>query len=242
VSISKKYLSVVMIKKFQRFVESISGTELVGPMGPNYGNTQLKHKPNSKDINVIYSEIFGKVVTEDEYQDLYNQYLKSNGNAPLNGFNLQNLETVLSKLNESINTEDISEYFLDLSDLGARIEFDEDFDGNGTPCVEIELIGGWSPYKNDDVYQFILDIHKISEDLETYYNDVMLKGFHAKRESKLLPLLKKIKISPSNYTKNQFQRLEDIHGLTITDITFSYSEYADSPSYPMFRIKFEKNN
>ena len=51
-----------MIKKFKQFNEEISGTELVGPIGPAYGETGLQNKTiNSHDTNVIYSEMDSKI-------------------------------------------------------------------------------------------------------------------------------------------------------------------------------------
>lgn len=85
-----------MIKKFKEFNESISGRELVGPVGPNYGNTKLKNKTlNIGDTSVIFSEITDKMYTYDDYQNLYQDYLKSGG-TPLHGFDKENLEKVLS--------------------------------------------------------------------------------------------------------------------------------------------------
>lgn len=89
-----------MIKKYQSFIESISGTELVGKhMGPNYPENELPSTIKSKDTEVIYSDVYGKIVSQNEYGDLYNDYLKKGG-SPLQGFNLENLDIVLSKLNE----------------------------------------------------------------------------------------------------------------------------------------------
>jgi hypothetical protein len=52
--------------------EEISGTELVGPMGPAYGETGLQNKTiNNSDTNVIYSELGNRIYTEDEYVQLY---------------------------------------------------------------------------------------------------------------------------------------------------------------------------
>jgi len=48
--------------------------------------------------DVIYSDLFGKAVTYDDYQNLYNDYLKKGG-SPLQGFNLENLDKVLGVLN-----------------------------------------------------------------------------------------------------------------------------------------------
>jgi hypothetical protein len=48
--------------------------------------------------DVIFSDLFGKAVTYDDYQNLYNDYLKKGG-TPLQGFNLENLDKVLGVLN-----------------------------------------------------------------------------------------------------------------------------------------------
>lgn len=89
-----------MIKKFKQFLnEEISGTELVGPVGPAFGETRLQNKTiNSHDTNVIYSDIDGNFYTIDEYNELYNDYLK-NGGSPLDGFSKENIDEILSFLN-----------------------------------------------------------------------------------------------------------------------------------------------
>lgn len=86
-----------MIKRFREFNEAISGTEITVSMGPNYGPVNLPHLPMKKDTDVIYSDNYGKMYTQDQYQGIYLDYLKM-GNPPLDGFNLKNLEIVLSKL------------------------------------------------------------------------------------------------------------------------------------------------
>ena len=237
-----------MIKKFNEFNESISGTELIGSMGPNYGPTNLPHKPNSKYTDIIYSDNFGKAVTYDEYQDLYQQYLKKGG-SPIHGFNLTNLESILLKLNESleIDQEEILDCFIDISDLGARVEFDEDFDGSGTPCLEIELIGGYEQYENYDGYDFIIDMYNISTELMGLSLNSTLNSTsrsYLKNREKLKNKSLKEKINLEKYTeltRNQFSRFENSFGLIVTDITFQFSEYGNSPSFPMYRIKFERN-
>lgn len=85
-----------MIKRFKEFNEAISGTELVGPVGPNYGDTQIKNKTISgNDTSVIYSDLTGEIYTYDDYNSIYQEYLKKGGE-PLHGFNLENLERILS--------------------------------------------------------------------------------------------------------------------------------------------------
>ena len=89
-----------MIKKFLQFINEISGTELVGPVGPAYGETRLQNKTiNVNDTDVIYSDIGGRIYTMDEYNQLYQDYLKSGG-GPLNGFNKENLEKMIVFLQE----------------------------------------------------------------------------------------------------------------------------------------------
>lgn len=84
---------------FIEYNEAISGTELVGPVGPSYGDTKLINKTiNSHDTDVIYCELDGNFWTPDKYNELYNEYLKKNGK-PLHGFSLKNIETILSFLN-----------------------------------------------------------------------------------------------------------------------------------------------
>ena len=86
------------IKNYKSFLEAISGTELIGHMGPNYGEEVNSPMKSVGLVDIIYSDIFGKAVTYDEYQGLYFNYLK-NGGTPLQGFNLENLDKVLGSLN-----------------------------------------------------------------------------------------------------------------------------------------------
>jgi len=88
-----------MIKKFHQFIkEEISGTELVGPVGPAYGETRLQNKTiDDGDTNVIYSDLDSKFYTFDEYNYLYQDYLKQGGK-PLHGFNKENIDTILQFL------------------------------------------------------------------------------------------------------------------------------------------------
>ena len=93
-----------MIKNFSDFIknikESVSGTELVGPVGPGYGETRLQNKTiTSYDTDVIYSELGGRIYTIDEYNQMYQDYLKAGG-SPLNGYNSENLEAIIFFFNE----------------------------------------------------------------------------------------------------------------------------------------------
>lgn len=88
----------MIIKKFNLFIEAISGAEIpVGPgnIGPAYGNQVLDIGIDAKDTGVLFSETTGKYYTLYEYQELYNAYLKDGGKENLKDFTKDNLETLL---------------------------------------------------------------------------------------------------------------------------------------------------
>lgn len=82
-----------MIKKFKDFI--IEEFSLVGSMGPAYGKQEIPNTINKSHTNVILSDIDNKFYTEDDYQYLYNEYLKKGGK-PLTGFSKENLELILT--------------------------------------------------------------------------------------------------------------------------------------------------
>jgi hypothetical protein len=86
----------MMIKKFKDFInEEISGTELVGPIGPGYGETGLQNKTvTSHDTTVIFCDLDSKFYTIDEYNNIYGEYLKKGGK-PLSGFSLENIIEII---------------------------------------------------------------------------------------------------------------------------------------------------
>ncbi len=88
----------MMIKTFRQFInEEVSGTELVGPVGPAYGETRLQNKTvTSHDTNVIYCDLDSKFYTIDDYNNIYQEYLK-NGGKPLDGFSLDNIIKIIEK-------------------------------------------------------------------------------------------------------------------------------------------------
>jgi len=90
-----------VIKSFKQFIkEEVSGTELIGPVGPAYGETRLQNKTvDFHSTNVILSEIDNKFYTVDEYNTIYSEYLKSGGEPLPEGFNRENLDTVISHMN-----------------------------------------------------------------------------------------------------------------------------------------------
>lgn len=80
-----------------QFKEAISGLELVGHMGPNYGDPVSPNTLAKQDTDVLYSELTQSFYTKDEFDELYSQYL-SKGGKPLHGFNKQNLDIICAKL------------------------------------------------------------------------------------------------------------------------------------------------
>jgi len=88
-----------MVKKWIEFIKEISGTEMVGPVGPAYGETRLQNKTiSSNDTEVIYCDLNDKFYTVDEYNDLYNDYLKQSGPPLATGFNKENIDTIIDYL------------------------------------------------------------------------------------------------------------------------------------------------
>ena len=89
------------IKTFDNFINEVSGTELVGKeMGMGFGTTPLDNNTiSSSDTSVIFSDINNTIYTLDDYNQLYQDYLKSGGN-PLNGFTKENLEKIIVSLQE----------------------------------------------------------------------------------------------------------------------------------------------
>lgn len=64
------------------------------PFGPGSPRPVSPNTITSNDTNVIFSEITDKIYTEDDYNDLYFDYLKRGGK-PLSGFTLDNLNLIL---------------------------------------------------------------------------------------------------------------------------------------------------
>lgn len=183
-----------MIKKYKKFIEAISGTELVGRhMGPNYPTNELPTTLKQKDTDVIYSELFGRIVTYDEYQDLYFNYLKKGGK-PLQVFTKENLDKVLSYLeqiqkNESIDSSEEDEQII--NDIFISLTTEEDFTyhlqkrrgGNASQIVINLLKIQKDVTKTDNLYFYYQDIkdeicHLVSYLQERYYNTIIEKKFY----------------------------------------------------------------
>ena len=85
------------IKRWRGFREAISGTFDVMPFGPNSPRQELRNTISQKDTTVIEG-IDGNIYDLYEFQDLYNNYLKSGGKEPLSEFNKDNLDKIIDFL------------------------------------------------------------------------------------------------------------------------------------------------
>lgn len=85
------------IKRFQEFNEAISGTFDLMPYGPGFPRPDFPTTLGQSNTTVLFSNLTQEFYTESDYQELYQDYLKKGGK-PLQGFNLQNLELILSQL------------------------------------------------------------------------------------------------------------------------------------------------
>jgi hypothetical protein len=86
--------------KIKKFIEFISETALVGPIGPNFGYQSL-YVPLKKDqTEIVFSNIKSRFYTYNDYQDLYNEYLSAGNKQLEGGFSRNNLETVLLALDD----------------------------------------------------------------------------------------------------------------------------------------------
>jgi hypothetical protein len=88
------------IKSFKELKESISGTEMIGSMGPNYGQPVSPNTLTNQDVSMVMSDTDGEMYTQEDFNSLYTQYL-AKGGEPLQGFNKQNLNKIIHFLNQN---------------------------------------------------------------------------------------------------------------------------------------------
>ncbi len=90
------------IKKYYQYINEISGTELVGPIGPAFGEVRQQNKTvTAHDTTVILSQIDDKLYTIDQYNDMYNEYLKLGGSPLMGDFCIEHLDMVIDFLNKA---------------------------------------------------------------------------------------------------------------------------------------------
>lgn len=85
------------ISNFTRFSESISGTEMIGPVGPVYGRPILRPGLDAGDVTMLQCDVDGKMYTKEDYDNLHRLYVAA-GNEPLDGFSKANLDMMAAEL------------------------------------------------------------------------------------------------------------------------------------------------
>lgn len=85
---------------FDAYCEAISGTELIGSMGPNYGKPELGMPLDSNDVTMMHCSVDGELYTKEQYDELYKRYL-AGGGEPLHGVSKANLDKIVQILGDN---------------------------------------------------------------------------------------------------------------------------------------------
>ena len=88
---------VMIISKWKKFIESISGTIDTMPFGPNSPRQELRNTISTKDTELIEGSD-GVIYDLYKFQDLYNSYRKSGGLEDLSEFTKENIDKILQFL------------------------------------------------------------------------------------------------------------------------------------------------
>lgn len=90
-----------MILRYIEFINELSGTELVGPVGPAYGDINPKNNTiNTSHTDIIYSDIDGSFYSESDFQELRNKYIINFGKKQMIEFNSENIDEMLNYLKQ----------------------------------------------------------------------------------------------------------------------------------------------
>lgn len=90
-----------MILKYLEYISEVSGTELVGAIGPAYGETRIQNKTINKDhTTMTMSKLNNRIYTLDDYNELYNEYIKRIGYIKRE-FSSENIDFMLSNLEKN---------------------------------------------------------------------------------------------------------------------------------------------
>ena len=93
------------IKSYSKFIDENVGYGIVGSVGPGYGETGLQNKTvNSHDTNEILCDIDNKFYNIDDYNNIYQEYLKTpeGSKKPLEGFSQDNIVAILQVINPEL--------------------------------------------------------------------------------------------------------------------------------------------
>lgn len=83
------------IKNYKKFIESVSGT-LAPVRGPGYPEMELRPTISQSDTNVLFDETMDRFYTEDDYDEIYREYLQKGGSPLMGGLTRENLDKVLN--------------------------------------------------------------------------------------------------------------------------------------------------
>ena len=89
------------IKSYSKFIDENVGYGIVGQVGVGYGETGLQNKTvNSHDTTEIFCDIDNKFYNIDDYNNIYQEYLKTpeGSKNPLDGFSQDNIVAILQVL------------------------------------------------------------------------------------------------------------------------------------------------
>lgn len=92
------------IKSYIEFTyEAISGTEIPTKrngsyFGPAYGDTESPNTIDRHDTNLVYSKLLGRPISEDEFNELYNEYLTKSDKSIPKEFNTGNIDAILAEI------------------------------------------------------------------------------------------------------------------------------------------------
>ena len=84
-----------IIKSYAKFIESVSGT-LAPVNGPGLPRMELRPTLSQSDTTVVFDEPSNKFYTEDEYDEVYREYLEKGGSPLMGGLSKENLDKVLN--------------------------------------------------------------------------------------------------------------------------------------------------
>lgn len=95
---------MVKIKKYGDFTsEAISGTEVPtmrngSYFGPSYGDTESPNTISAEDTTLRYSKLLDRPISEDEFNDLYDEYLSKSDKSIKKEFTTNCIDEILAEI------------------------------------------------------------------------------------------------------------------------------------------------
>jgi len=95
------------MKYLKTFIESISGTEVISPFGPAYGRPNFPFTGSKKDTKLsngrrrkTNNDLTDDIYTIDDYNQIYQDYLKCGGKPLPDGYSEENIEIINNHLSK----------------------------------------------------------------------------------------------------------------------------------------------